>query len=259
MKSMERRKKMLEYLADHEELSVEDAIRLFAASPATVRRDFTEMAGKGSVTRVRGGIRAVPGRMDNTLPFTLRAKWFSEEKEALAAKAFQFVKHAKSFFIEGGTTTAHMGMYLSDPSQTIITNSIPLCDILAERFQSGVGPEVLLTGGRFHLRTGLLLGPNAEFGAGQYHTDVAILSVRGLDADSLYNNNELIAGIGRVMIANASKVIVLADHSKIGAQAMCRVCPVSRIDCLITTRTEENEPTLRSLASAGIHVEVVNG
>ncbi len=258
MKSMERQKKMLEYLADHDELSVEDAVRLFNASPATVRRDFTDLDANGSVTRMRGGIRCSPGRQDNVLPFTLREKWFSEEKRRLAYKAFELVRNAKVLFIEGGTTTSHLGMFLSSPMQTLITNSIPLCNLLAGRFQSGGGPEVLLTGGRFQLRTGLLLGPNAESGAAQYHADAVILSVRGINSEAIYNNNELIAGIGRVMIANSARVIVIADHSKIGTQAMCRVSSLSPIDCLITMETPENRSALESIRAAGVHIERIN-
>ena len=41
-----RRLRILEYLSRHEFLTVEEAVSLFQASPATIRRDFTEAAEK---------------------------------------------------------------------------------------------------------------------------------------------------------------------------------------------------------------------
>lgn len=254
MRSYIRRKQMLEYLADHDDLSVDEAVKLFEASSATVRRDFTEIAASGSVSRVRGGIRRILNLNDNLLPFSLREKWYSAEKRFLALHVFKYIREAESLFIDGGSTTAHLGMFLKEPKQVVITNSMPLCNILSEIFPSGGGPEIQMTGGRFHPESRLLLGPNAEAGVAQYHADFAILSVRGINAAGLYNHNEQIAGIGRAMIANAKKTVIIADHSKIGASAMHRVCAIDKIDALFTVQTDENRDVLEKIRIAGVKV-----
>ena len=41
-------------------MGVDKAIEVFKASPATIRRDFDELARKNLVTRIRGGIKAKP-------------------------------------------------------------------------------------------------------------------------------------------------------------------------------------------------------
>ncbi len=57
MTSYERQDLILKALSERKFLGVADAVELTAASPATVRRDFIELAEKGVVRRHRGGHR----------------------------------------------------------------------------------------------------------------------------------------------------------------------------------------------------------
>lgn len=245
-----------EYLAAHDYLRVEDAVRRFHASPATVRRDFKAMAAAGLVERVRGGIRRAAMAADGLLPLALREKWFSAEKQRLAQAVAKLLPVGASLFVDGGSTTSHLGLCLPERT-TVITNSLSLSALLSRRFTAGGGPEVYLTGGLLYLKSGLMLGANAEAAMGQYRADIAIMSVRGIDATGVYNNTEAIAGIERVMIANAKKRIILADHSKIGRTSLCRVCGLERINTLVTTECTENRAALAAIRAAGVEVVLV--
>ena len=249
-----RRRRIQEYLSEHEYLSVEEAVELFQASPATIRRDFAEISANGGVQRTRGGICRNSNRSDELIPFTLREKWYSNEKRYLAWRVYEYLKGVRSIFIDGGTTTAHLGIFLRNPEQVIITNSLSLCNIISELFPSGGGPEIRMTGGCFHPESGLFLGPHAEAAAASYHADVTVLSARGITSSGIYNHNELIAGINHRMIEQSDRVILIADHSKIGVTAMNRVCPIEKIEALFTVETEENQAILEEIRSAGVKV-----
>ena len=249
-----RRKRIQEYLSEHEMLTVDNAVRLFHASPATIRRDFADIALDGGVARVRGGIRRILNRQDELIPFILREKWYSSEKRCLAWSVHEYLKTAGSIFVDGGTTTAHLGIFLRNPEQVVITNSLSLCNIIAELFPSGGGPEVRITGGRFHPESGLFLGPQAETSVAAYHAEATVLSARGVTPSGIYNHNELIAGINRRMIEHSDRVILVADHSKIGVSAMNRVCSLRQIEALFTVETEENRNVLAEIRAAGVKV-----
>ena len=79
-----RREQIQEYLSEHDILTVEEAIILFNASPATIRRDFFEISASGGAKRIRGGLARRIDRQDNMIPLTLREKWYSSEKRFLA-------------------------------------------------------------------------------------------------------------------------------------------------------------------------------
>ena len=249
-----RQKQIQEYLSEYELLTVDEAVSMFHASPATIRRDFADISQNGGVTRIRGGIRRKANRQDNLVPFILRAKWYSSEKRYLAWRVHEYIKHAATIFIDGGSTTTHLGIFLRDPRQTIITNSLSLCNVFSEVFSSGGGPAVQVTGGHFQPESGLFLGSNAESAAAAYHADVTVLSTRGITPSGIYNHNEAIAGINRCMIEHSDRVILMADHSKIGVSAMNRVCSWEKIEALFTVETEDNRKCLDEIRTAGVKV-----
>lgn len=249
-----RRRKIQEYLSRHDRLTVGEAVGLFQASPATIRRDFAEISAQGGVGRIRGGICRRENVADNMIPFTLRAKWYSAEKRYLAWHVYEYLKEVRSFFIDGGSTTTHLGMFLRNPEQVVITNSLTLCNVISEMFPSGGGAEIRLTGGRFYPESGLFLGSHAEAAVTAYHADVTILSARGITPSGIYNHNELIAGINLRMIENSDRVVLIADHSKIGIHAMNKVCSLQKIEALFTVETEENRNCLEAIRAAGVKV-----
>ena len=249
-----RRRKIQEYLSGHDRLTVEEAVRVFHASPATIRRDFSEITALGGVRRFRGGICRQQNEQDNMIPFALRTKWYSAEKRYLAWHVYEYLKEVRSFFIDGGSTTTHLGMFLRNPRQLVITNSLTLCNVVSELFPSGGGAEIRLTGGRFHPESGLFLGSHAESAVTAYHADVTVLSARGITSSGIYNHNELIAGIQLRMIENSDRVVLIADHSKIGRHAMNKVCSLQKIEALFTVKTEENQKSLNEIQSAGVKI-----
>lgn len=254
MSASGRRRQIQEYLSGHDSLTVGEAVELFHASPATIRRDFAEISAVGGVRRIRGGIRRQQNEQDKMIPFILRTQWYSAEKRYLAWRVYEYLRDVRSFFIDGGSTTTHLGMFLRNPEQVVITNSLTLCNVISELFPSGGGAEIRLTGGRFHPESGLFLGSRAEAAAATYHAEATVLSARGVTASGIYNHNEWIAGMNLRMIENSDRVILVADHSKIGLHAMNKVCSWGKIEALFTVKTEENRKCLEEIQAAGVKV-----
>lgn len=252
MKQEERHKQLLSLLNEQGTLSLDDGMRMLGVSPATLRRDFAELAGNGAARRIRGGLMRIP-EQEAVLPFEQRNQYFAGEKRRIARAAATLVEPGETLFIDGGTTTAHLGFFL-DESHQIITNSMHLAGVLMRRFPMKGTSNLVLTGGRLHVMSGLLLGAEAEASVARFHADATLLSVRGIDANALYNNNETISGIERAMIANSDRLIVLADHSKIGCSAMSKIGLLRKVHTLVTVETAENASTLSAMEERGIRV-----
>ena len=234
-----RQDKIVEYLAENDFLTVEKAIKLFSASPATIRRDFSYLAENNIVTKVHGGIKKLDSG-HTTLPYAIRENRFSSEKAALAKKAVELISPGDVIFIDGGSTTAQTGYFLPDIDLRIISNSLKLANIIEERHPFNSGLEFFMTGGFLYRKSGILLGPKTKESLLQYHADIAFISAAGIAENGISNTNELVVETERAMIENADKVVVIADASKLGQSAMCKVCQLSEIDVLITTRIEDN-------------------
>ena len=247
----ERHNRILSHLRQYGVLSQPEAMRLTAASPATVRRDFDKLAGQNGLVRVRGGLRLASFR-DTT--FASREIQNAAAKTAIARSAVTLLRDGDVLFIDGGTTTYQLAECLPTLKLRIITNSIRLAAALDER-ALGSGWEVFLTGGLLYPQSGLLVGPAAQNNLAQYHAHWAFLSAGGITDDGVFNTNELVVETEKLMIARADRVAVLADHSKIGCPAMCQVCALTSVHTLLTDSPPDAHHH-RALRRAGVNVLV---
>jgi DeoR family transcriptional regulator of aga operon len=102
-----------------------------------------------------------------------------------------------------------------------------------------------------------IVGPIAEQALEGLRLDVALIGVDGIDvAHGCTTHHEVEAHTNATLIARARHVIVVADSTKIGASAFVRICPIERVDELITDRSA-NVRGLRALREAGIEVSAV--
>jgi len=65
------------------------------------------------------------------------------------------------------------------------------------------------------------------------HVHKAVLSVGGITAKGLFNSNLLLVETERQMMRCADEIIVVADHTKIGRQALAFLCDLGAIDTLV--------------------------
>jgi len=232
------------------------AVEATGASRPTLRRDFEELSKMGTIERVRGGIRVV--RNEGSLPFNLREVQHSKAKAKIAQKAARLLRAGDVIFIDGGTTTYHLCLYLPKIPLRIVTNSLRVSAFLDDPKHRNEDWEVYLTGGLVQHGSNMLTGPGTLHSLGFYHADWAFLSVSGIAIDGLYNNSEAVVETERRMIERADRAVVLADQSKLGKRAMCRLCGVARIDRIITDKPSGRSIVEEEMATEGckiVHAE----
>src|SRR5262249_37433890 len=65
------------------------------------------------------------------------------------------------------------------------------------------------------------------------HVTQTIMSTGGITPKGLFNSNLLLVETERRMMRCADEVVVVADHTKIGRQALAFLCELKEIDTLI--------------------------
>lgn len=247
-----RHERILRLAGESGHIRLERAAEETGASLPTIRRDFSELARTGAVERFRGGLRAV--RREGNLPFSLRQVQGSEAKAEIARKAARLLRAGDVLFIDGGTTTYHMCFHLPPIPLRIITNSLRLAAYFEDANHRRPEWEFYLTGGLIQHGSNLLAGPGTLHTLDFYHADIAFLSVGGIASDGLYNTSEAIVETERRMIERSDRAIILADQSKLGRRAMCRVCGLRRIHSLITDRSPGRSLVEEEMAEQGLKI-----
>lgn len=237
MHRKQREREILELVATRGELSISEACRDFAISPATARRDFARLASLGLAQKTWGGLMRLDGYpAADMVPSGVRESRQAAQKECIARAAAGLVKDGDVVAIDGGTTTLRLAPYLANRPVRIITNSILIAHRI-DRLRTGPsGAEVFLTGGYLYPGSGLLVGPEAVANIGQYHARWAFLSAGGLDPEGATNTNQLVVASERAMIAHCDHAVILADSSKWDRQDMVRQCSWDEIGWLVSDR-----------------------
>lgn len=201
-------------------------------SDMTVRRDLDALVEQGLLARVHGGVVPVDTAADEPVFAAKRVRQASE-KAAIAQAAATLVTPGSAVGISAGTTTAALAQELTRvPGLTVVTNSIPVSNVLHES-----GDEtrtVILTGG-IRTRSDALVGPAATATLQGLNLDLLFLGVHGMDARGGYTTPNLAESeTDRALVATARQVVVLADHSKWGVIGVATIVPLRDAHVLIT-------------------------
>ncbi|MGB8168646.1 MAG: DeoR/GlpR family DNA-binding transcription regulator [Chthoniobacteraceae bacterium] len=259
MKRRLRQRQILDLLLTDPELSVEEACTRLGASPATVRREFVQLAADGRVEKTWGGIRAKTETPATVGPpaFAKRLSENAAEKRAIAQAAAALLADGDVVMIDGGTTTYQLCEFIALKRLRIITNSLVIAETVDRIKRGQRGADVYLTGGILQPESGIVAGPPAEAFLRRYHANWAFLGAAGLDAKSATNYNEAVLASEHLMIEQSSRIAILVDHTKLGQQAMCNLCPVGKIDRVLTGEHKDSTAIVRGLSRAKLEIVTV--
>jgi DeoR family fructose operon transcriptional repressor len=216
----------------------------------TIRRDLTALERAGVLRRVHGG--AIPVERIGFEPaVAARDAVMTAEKERIAKAALAELPADGAIILDAGTTTARLAQALpNDRELTVVVNSPVLATILGPR----PNITVLLLGGRLRGRTLAAVDDWALRPLADLYVDVAFMGTNGCSAErGLTTPDQAEAAVKRAMIAAARRVVVLADHTKVGNDNLARFCSISDVDVLITDSGLDAE-LATELEEAGVRV-----
>jgi DeoR family fructose operon transcriptional repressor len=236
MKAPARHLKIRELLDAQEFVDLETLCRELDASESSVRRDLVQLEGEGILRRVYGGAMAPrdgngrEGTPEPGFDFDRQSTRQAEEKRRIAVKTAALIEDRQTVILDGGSTVAAVAQALRNRHLHVITNSLPIA--LALEGEREI--ETTLTGGFLYPRLRVTLGPLCEQMLSGVAADVLIMGIGGVTADGFSNGNSLVVGSERKMIEVARKVIIVADHTKFGRNAMIQVAPLNVADYVVS-------------------------
>ena len=237
MNQFERHAKIRGALAEKEFIGLQELCELLDASKATVRRDLMDFEHQGLLKRVHGGARAVSQVRDETLDFKFLSASSPEEKARIGKLAASLVEDGQTVILGGGSTVLEAARVLFDRPIQVVTNSLPVAQVLMDCRET----EVTLTGGYLYPRLGIQIGPVCERMVRGVSADLAIMGIRGVTESGLSDNNALVVESLRAMMKAAARVVIVADRTKFGRNAMIPVAGFAEIHQIISDSGLEPE------------------
>lgn len=251
---------LLDFIAAHGHVDVDKTARSLGVSTATIRRDLNHLHDQQLVSRTHGG--AVATSVSYDLPIRYRSSKRRSEKIRIAQAAAALVGPGAVVGLNGGTTTTEVARAIADQAAhtagdgsrvTILTNAINIAGELTVRQHV----KLVMTGGVALPQSFELTGSLAGATLRQVELDLAIIGVDAFDAElGARALDEQEASVDELMARQASRVVIVADSSKLTARAFALICPPSAVHDLVTDRHAPAD-SLARLADAGINVIAV--
>ena len=230
MIAQERRQRIFEDIETSGIASVRDLAQRFEVSTITVMRDLQELEQEGLIRRVHGGAISVRGASYEP-PFSARESQLSPEKHRIASKAVEMIQDGDRIILDVGTTTLEIARALKGKRNlTVLVTNLRAALELA----SQPAIQVIVVGGRLRASELSMVGHLGEETLRTFQVDKAFIGVGGITLEhglTEFNFDE--AGMKRTMIERARQRIVVADHTKVGRQALAFLCELREIDTLI--------------------------
>jgi DeoR family glycerol-3-phosphate regulon repressor len=225
-----RQSAMLELVQAHGFVSVEELAQHFSVTSQTIRRDINDLCEVGLLRRFHGGA-GLPSSVEN-VAYQARQILHLNAKERIAQAIASRIPNQASLYMTLGTTTEAVARALRDHQGIrVITNNLNVASILAEN----PGCEVIVAGGVVRHRDRGITGEATIDFVKQFKVDYAVMGISGIELDgTMLDFDYREVRVLQVIMGNARSVLLGADHSKFGRNALVRVGDLGEITELFT-------------------------
>ena len=237
MSLKDRESKILEYLSQNREATIEElCAKLFVSAP-TIRRDLKALSENGKIIRTHGGAFLNNLPWEST-PQELREKEFVEEKDIIAKKCLDLIKDGDTVMIDASSTGLQLIRLLGvKKSIIVITNSSKASLISAK-----TGVKTFVSGGETSKTSFGYVGTFAEEFIRKFNADICFFSVSSLTPDGKLTDNSVDENqISKTMIESSKKSVLLLNSQKIGSPQLNTLCTLNDIDIVVSEKDISNK------------------
>lgn len=242
MKPPDRQRQILERLtAIQKEWKVEELSAAMQVSPITIRRDLESLGRQGAIIRTFGG-----GLIDNRrrlAAYHERVANNFELKQAIGQAAAGEIRKGDTILLNDGSTTFHLAGHLGACGKiTVYTNSV----VMVGEISSFPNVRLNIIGGEYHPDYFYLGGSLLARVLETISADTAFIGTDAVSPEGgCYCQDEDTARVARMMMKQARRAILLADHTKLAAKASVKFARLDDFALWITSKGLKNSDRSR--------------
>lgn len=248
MLTSQRKKIILEKLAQDGQVVAKQLSEFFGLSEDTLRRDLRELDREGLLQRVHGGALPVSSAIAT---FAERNTLESAAKTAIAKAAAAMIMPGQVVILDGGTTSAELVKQLPRNLQaTIVTHSPSVAVGLVEH----PNIEVIMIGGRLYKHSIVCVGAAVVEAMSHIRADIYFMGVTGVHPVAGLSTGDLEeAYIKRALTARAAETVVLASAAKLNAASQYAIGELTLAQTIVV-EGDTADALIEPLQQAGVTV-----
>ena len=252
MDVIDRRRRMLDALAETGELQVAELAARLDCSEMTVRRDLDALERDGVLRRVHGGAVALPLRRDE-VPYAARSLLHTEAKQRIGRAVADLLVDGETVVLDSGTTALEVARHLRGRSLTVLPLGVrPLLELADDP-----STRLIVPGGDVRPGELVFTGELTEVAFERLRFDTFVLGCCGIDGrDGVTTHIPEDARVKRAAVRASRRTIAVSDATKLGRVSFGHVCDLDGLDRLVT-EAGADEAKVRALTDAGVAVDRV--
>lgn len=255
MHEIERHRIILAEVEEKPVVKLSYLVNLLGASEATIRRDISDLHDQGKLKKVRGGAEGLTPPSNSSLagrPFSVNQSLNAMAKREIARAAVELLEEGSSVTISGGTTTYFMSEFMRNRKLHVLTNSFVIAEQLIKRSKCAV----TLPGGNVYREQNIILSPFPNDVSSQFYASMLFIGAQGVGPQGVMEADPQIVQAVMKLMDHADQRVLLVDSSKFQNRSNLIVCPLSRIDIVITDDGIDSK-TQKMIEDAGCTLRIV--
>lgn len=220
-------------------IRVAEIVETLNVSDMTVRRDLTELEEKGIVTRTHGGARSNNIFQYRELSHTDKSLLNTKEKKEIAKKAVELIEEGDTIFLGPGTTVEYMAEEINATSLRVITNCLPIFNILSKKKTENL--RVYLIGGEIRDVTQSFVGETANMILDKMRFTKMFFSSNAVNGSLIMTSSFEEGYIQKMAIDHSVEVYLMIDSSKIGKEDFSTFADLSDVTAVITNEDDDEK------------------
>jgi DeoR/GlpR family transcriptional regulator of sugar metabolism len=226
----ERQSRIAELVTTNGKVYVTQLVKLFDVTEATLRKDLNSLEQKGLLKRTHGGAVSVRPPLEQEVETRIARQ--ATAKAEIAKACVELVNPSEAIFLDCGTTVREIAKQLVNSSKRVmVLTSAP---VVAETIADVSWISHVMLGGVLRRLSGCLSGPLATEHLRNFAINTAFIGVSGITEAGITVADLSEAQLKAAVIERARRVVVPLDHSKVGLADFSLVCPLDRIDIVVT-------------------------
>ncbi|KNY04678.1 DeoR/GlpR family DNA-binding transcription regulator [Microbacterium sp. GCS4] len=235
-----RRAEIESLMGDRAEVDIQSLALHFGVSEMTIRRDLGALEEDGVVRRLVGGRALLLDAKSREPALSTRSTAAYESKSHIGRAVADLLSDDEVVFIDGGSTALAAAHALRGSGRrlTVLTRSLLIAAELAEEPHI----EIFMLGGRVKSSEMLTTTSTMSDDLRHFNVDTYVMGISGVHPTRGLTDYDPDESAGkRLALERADRVLLLADHSKLGRVLMSRVAGLDVVSTLVTDADEQNE------------------
>ncbi len=232
----ERIRQIYEILENAENTNADELARQLSVSPATIRRDLSEMERLKLIERYYGGARI---NKDIELEPSMHAKHLinMESKSRIARYSASLIRNNDVVYIDAGTTTEAIIDYISAKNILVVTQALSILQKLNDR-----QIKCYTLGGYIRFNTNIIIDNDTVEKISRLHFNIAFLGANGISPYFGFSTtNDIEAMLKKGIIRQADKTYVLADTSKFDVISYIKFAELDEADIITDAKDPKKD------------------